>query len=244
MLKGPGRSVAEVEIRIASPEAIEAWLQKELAAIRPELIRVRDQQRDARQKVGDVVPQPGGVVSSTDRDKLIAAEQVQRQVRGKVGDARDGLRAKADLLATVLANRLPVEHDGRVEIVATELGRTADRDLGTIEQNLAEARQLANQPPKMGQDAQLNDFLRKTGRHQKNVEDTATALLDLLSQWGGAGEIRGEARVLKDSILRQLAANEHLKERVREGKLKPTEEEQRELDRAGVKEQTADKPGS
>ena len=214
--------------------------------MRPELIRIRDQQRDAKQKAGDVVPLPGGAVSPADRDKLLTAEQTQRQVRGKIGDARDGMRAKADLLrATVIANNLPKSNTtDRVEIVATELGRTADRDLGTVEQNLAEARQLSGQPPKPGQEQQLADFLRKAGRHQKNVEDTATALLDLLSQWGGAGEIRGEARVLKDSILRQLAANEHLKERVPEGKPKPSDEEQRDLDRAAVKaEQSAEQAG-
>lgn len=236
-LKGPGRSVAEVEIRIASPEAIEAWLQKELAALRPDLIRVRDQERDARAKVGDVAPQPGGAVSPADRDKLVAAEQLQRQVRGKIGDPRDGMRARADLLrATVIANSLPRSNTtDRVQIVADELGRTADRDLGTIEQALSEARQLAGQPPKPGQEQQLADFLRRTGRHQKNVEDTAQALLDLLSQWGGAGEIRGEARVLKDAVQRQLGANEQLKDRVKEGRLKPTDDEQRELDRAAAK---------
>src|SRR5215467_15924407 len=100
-------------------------------------MRVRDQQREAKQKVGDVLPLPGGAVSPSDRDKLIAAEQIQQQIRGKVGDARDGMRAKADLLrATVLANNLPKSNTtDRVEIVANELGRTADRDLGTIEQN-------------------------------------------------------------------------------------------------------------
>lgn len=245
-LKGPGRSAAEVEIRIAAPEAIEAWLQKELAALRPDLIRVRDQQRDARQKVTDVVVRPDGAVSPADRDKLVAAEQVQRQVRGKVGDARDGMRARADLLrATVLANNLPKSNTTeRVQVVAEELGRTSDRDLGTVEQNLAEARQLAGQPPRPGQQEQLADFLRRTGRHQKNVEDTATALLDLLAQWGGAGEIRGEARVLKDSILRQLAANEQLKDRVKDGALQPTADEQRELDRAAVKvEQSGEQAG-
>ena len=233
-LKGPGRSVAEVEIRIASPEAIEAWLQKELAGMRPELVKLREQQREARQKVADVVPLPGGTVSPDDRGKLVSAEQVQKQVRGKVGDARDGMRARAELLrATVQANGLPKSNTtDRVEIVATELGRTADRDLGTAEQHLADAKQLTGQQPKPGQEQPLADYLRKALRHQKNVEDTATALLDLLSQWGGAGEIRGEARVLRDSLLRQLAANEHLKEQVKEGKLKPTEAEQRELNRA------------
>jgi hypothetical protein len=242
-LKGPGRSATEVEIRIASPEAIEAWLQRELAAFRPDLIRLREQQRDARQKVQDVVVPPDGAVAPADRDRLVAAEQVQRQVRGKIADPRDGLRAKADLLrATVIANNLPKSPaTDRVEIVSQELGRTADRDLGTAEQHLADARELAGQPPRKGQDEPLADALRKTGRSQKNVEDTMTALLDLLSQWGGAGEIRGEARVLRDSLLRQLAANEHLKERVPAGQLRPDEEQQRDLDRAGAKaEQSAD----
>lgn len=244
-LKGPGRSVAEVEIRIASPEAIEAWMQKELAAMRPDLIRLRDQQRDARQKVADV-PTPKEVVAQPDRDKLVGAEQIQRQIRGKIGDARDGMRAKADLLqATAVANALPKSNTtDRVRVVADELGRTADRDLGTIEQNLTEARQLAAQPLKPEQGEQLGDFLRKAGRHQKNVEDTVTSLLDLLSQWGGAGEIRGEARVLKDSILRQLAANDQLKDRVPEGKVKPSDDERRELDRAAVRaEQSAEQAG-
>ncbi len=240
-LKGPGRSPNEMEIRIASPEAIEAWIQRELAAFRPELIRLREQQRDARQKVGDVVVQPGGSVNQPDRDKLVTAEQMQRQLRGKIADLRNGLRAKADLLrATTLANRLPKSHTtDRVEVLATELGRTADRDLGTAEQALAEARQIAGEMPKPGQEELLNDSLRLTARHQKKVEDTATTLLDLLSQWGGAGEIRGEARALRDAILRQLAANEQLKEHVPEGKLDPSPEEQRELDRAAAKSDQA-----
>ncbi|WP_171473695.1 coiled-coil domain-containing protein [Frigoriglobus tundricola] len=235
--------MAEVEVRVAAPEAIDAWLQKELAGFRAELIRARDQQRDAKQKVGDVTPVPGGAVGPADRDRLVAAEQIQRQVRGKIGDARDGMRAKADLLrATALANKLPKSNTtDRVGAVAAELDRVADKLLGTVEQELAEARQLAAQPPKAGQEHELPDALRKIGRRQKEIEDTATGLLDLLSQWGGAGEIRSEARVLKDSILRQLAANEQLKERVKEGKERPTEDEQRDLDRAAAKaEQSAE----
>jgi hypothetical protein len=234
-LKGPGRSAAEVEIRVAAPEAIEAWLQRELAALRPELIRLREHQRDARQKVTDVVPQPSGAVAPDDRDKLIAAEQLQHLVRGKLADPRDGLRTKAEVLrATARANDLPRSNTtDRVEVLAAELGRTADRDLGTTDQALADARQLAGQPPQPGQAQQLADLLRKTARHQKSVEDTATAMLDLLSQWGGAGEIRGEAVTQRNELFRQLAANEHLKDRA--GKQKLTADEQREMDRAAGK---------
>ncbi len=236
-LKGPGRSTAEVEVRIAAPEVIEAWLQRELAALRPELIRLREQQRDAKDKVTNVEVPPGGMLGSAERDQLVTAERIQQQLRGKMADPRDGLRARAELLrATVATNNLPKSHTTeRVEVVASELGRLVERDLPTAEQNLANARQLGSQPPRPEQEDLLRDALRRTARHQKNIEDTATALLDLLAQWGGAGEIRGEARVLRDALVRQLAEQEQLKNRVSEGKLKPSAEEQAQLNRAAAK---------
>jgi hypothetical protein len=235
-LKGPGRSPTEVEIRIASAEAIDAWIQHELAALRPELVRLRDQQRDARAKLTDVTPQKDGSLNAGDRDRLLAAEQIQRQLRAKVTDPRDGLRARADLLrATARANDLPRSGaTDRAEVVAQELGRTAERDLGTADQHVADARQFAAAPKPETVPA-FNEAIRKGARHQKNVEDTATALLDLLAQWGGTGELRGEARVLRDTILRQIAGNEQLKNRVPEGKVNPTADQQKELDRAAGK---------
>jgi hypothetical protein len=235
-LKGPGRSAPEVEIRIASAEAIDAWIQHELAGLRPELVRLRDQQRDARAKLTDVAPQKDGSLSAGDRDRLLAAEQLQRQLRAKVTDPRDGLRARADLLrATARANALPRSGaTDRAEVVALELGRMAERDLGTADQHVADARQFAAAPKPESVPA-FNEAVRKGARHQKNVEDTATALLDLLAQWGGTGEIRGEARVLRDAILRQIAANEQLKARVPEGKVNPSPEQQKELDHAAGK---------
>jgi hypothetical protein len=245
VLKDIGRS-AEVELRIASPEAIEAWLQKELATLRPELIRIRDQQREAKQKVTEIRPLPGGTLSPQDRDRVMGAEQTQRQVTGRITDPAQGIRAKADLLReTARDNNLPKSNTtDRIEIVALELARLTERDLGPAQQNLADALRLAGQTPQPGQEQQLADYLRKTGRSQKSIEDSATALLDLLSLWGGAGEIRGEARVQKDNILRQLTANEQLKDRVKEGKVNPADDEQRELDRAAAKaEQAAEQAG-
>jgi hypothetical protein len=83
IMKEPGRS-REVEIQIAAADAVEAWLQKELAAMRPELYRLRDQQREGRQKTAEAIPLPDGTLTPIDRDKLLTAEQLQRQIRGKV----------------------------------------------------------------------------------------------------------------------------------------------------------------
>ena len=238
VLKEPGRS-GEFEIRVASMEAIEAVIQKELAAMRPDLIRLREQQRDAQKRTGEAKPKPDGTLSPADREKLLTAEQTQRQIRGKVSDPRDGLRTRADILRELVrSNNLPKSTTtDRVEAVADELDRLAERDLAAIEPLLGDARQQSALPPKPGQEKAVPTLLTRAGRHQKAVEDGLTNLIDLLSQWGGAGEIRGEARVLKDNVLREAANADKLPEKVPPGKtpenLTPTQ--RAELDKAAGK---------
>lgn len=238
VLKDPGRS-PEVELRIASPEAVDAVIQKELAALRPDLIRLREQQREASAKTAGVTPQPDGTLSPADRESLLAAEAAQRQVRGKVADPQDGVRARADLLReTARANGLPRSPTtDRLDAVADELGRLADRDLAAVEPKLGDARQLGSQPPKPGREAAVGNLLAQAGRHQKAVEEGLTNLLDLLGRWGDAAEIRGEARVLWDAALRGAAAADKLGEKVPPGKgpeaLSP--EQKGELERAAGK---------
>jgi hypothetical protein len=229
-VKEPGRS-PEFEIRIATPETVEAWLERELAAMRPDLIRVRNQQREARQKAGETVPQADGSLAPADRDRLLAAEQTQRLLRGKISDPADGLRAKADvLLETVRVNALPRSNTtDRVAVVAEALGRLSDRDLPVIEPTLTEARQIGGQPARVGQAGVVPELLRKAARHQKAVEDGLTDLLDLLAVWGGAVEIRGEARVLRDFVQRQAEDVE---------KLGPAPADS-DLDRAGTRAEQA-----
>ncbi|MDB5310332.1 MAG: hypothetical protein JWO38_4534 [Gemmataceae bacterium] len=243
VLKEPGRS-GEVEIRVATREAIEAFLQKELAGLRPDLLRAREHQRDAAQKTADTKPQPDGTLAPADREKLFAAEQLQRQTRGRVADPRDGLRARAEMLRELTrVNKLPKSNTtDRVEAVADELARLPDR-LDAIESQLGEARQQAGQPPKAGQEKAVPRLLTQAGRQQKAVEDGLTILLDLLSQWGGAGEIRGDARMLRDGVLREAGVADKMPDKVPPGKAPDTlaTEQRGELDRAAGKlDQLAD----
>jgi len=237
VLKEPGRS-GEFELRIASRESIEAFLQKELAAMRPDLLRLREQQHNARQKTDEVIPKADGTLSPADREKLLNAEQTQKQIRGKVADARDGVRAKADVLRELVRlNNLPRSNTtDRVEVVADVLDRLTDRDIAAIEPLLGEARQHSAQPPKSGQEKTVPNLLTRAGRHQKTVEDGLSNLIDILSQWD-AGGIRGDARVLRDNVLREANAADRLQEKVPPGKspdqLKPGE--RMELDKAAGK---------
>jgi hypothetical protein len=242
VLKEPGRS-REVEIQIASSETIEAWLQQELAAMRPELYRLRDQQREGRQKTTEAIPLPDGTLTPIDRDKLLTAEQIQRQIRGKVTDPRDGLLAKSEVLReTVRVNKLPRSNTtSRVEAVADEIVRISERDLNPIEANLADARQVGGEPARMAHEQVVPEYLKKALRHQKAVEDGLTNLLDLLAIWGGAAEVRAESRALRDKVNRQIEENGKLAEKIPNGKLLDLlpAEQKADLERAGGRAEMA-----
>ncbi|HEX4608438.1 MAG TPA: hypothetical protein VH092_09550 [Urbifossiella sp.] len=246
VLKDPGRS-GEVEIRVASREAIEAVIQRELSGLRPDLQRVREQQREATTQAA-VKPQADGTLAPADREKLLSAEQSQRQVRGRVADPQAGLRAKADALRELArANDLPKSPTtDRLAAVADELDRTADRDLAAIEPLLGDARQKAATPAKAGEDPPAALPLARAARHQKAVEDSLTNLIDLLSRWGGAAELRGDARLLKDAVLREAEAADGLAERVPPGKAADalTPDQKADLDRAAARlDRLADQAG-
>lgn len=253
-VKPPGKSEGEIEIHITSAEGVEAWLQRELAALRPELARLRDQEREARNRTLDVSPLPDGSLSPPDRDRLLSAEHIQDQIDRKIGDprkegdSRDGVWARAELLrATVRANGLARSNTtDRVLRVADELTRLAERDLPAIKPSLLLARDTGARPPAPGQSQMVPDLLKRAERHQKSVEDGLTGLLELLDIWGGASEIRGEARSLRDLLNRLAGDTDRLGERIPPGQPEQTltDAQRSELDRLAtrverVKEQSA-----
>jgi hypothetical protein len=254
--KGPGRS-DPVQIRIVSKEGAEAFVLEQLGPLRKEIAAARDQERMARAKLDEVMPNPDGTLTPADREKLLAVEAAQRQVRDKVA----AVRARAGLLRdAVLTNGLTGTPTGdRVEAVADGLDRLAERDLAAVGPALAEGRQLAARSPNRdaataaledlglpadfarsllgSQAAAVKKALTRAERGQQSVDDELSALLDVLAAWDGAGEIRGEARSLRDAILREAAVADRLPGRIPAG-LPPsglTPEQRDELDRAAAR---------
>ena len=232
VLKQPGRSAEEFEVRVISPEGLEALLQQQLAALRPELIRMRDLQRDARRKAADLRPDTSGRLSPQDRDRLLSIEQAQRQLAGKVGDPREGLHARAELLQeTIRANALPRSATTeRASTIADGLDRLANRDLVAIVPLLAEARDTTGA-------RNSTELLARADRFQKNAESTLDNLLDILNEWGGAGEIRGEARSLKEALDGQTRAASALTDTIPTGRnpASLSQDQTKELERSSGK---------
>ena len=142
-------------------------------------------------------------------------------------------------------NDLPRSHaTDRAAAAAEDLARLSDRDLAAIEPLLGDARQLAAQPPKPPMENPVPGMLSRAARHQRAVEESLTNLIDLLSQWGDAGALRGDARLLKESVRGEEERVGRLPEKVPPGQ--PAEslpmEQRQDLDRAAGKlDQLADR---
>ena len=206
--KGRGRS-EERELHILSLSSIEALLQRELAAMRPELLRLQAMQQNARKAVEqlrDTVSQQSATEKPVDPGKVAAAEQQQRQIRNVIADSRDGLTARANRLCELIQkNQLPITPTTeRLEATVEDLQRLANQFLPAAEPPLSTARQELErsllQPGSRSDRGQLSALLQRAEKHQRSAESTLAAILERLEQWAGAGEIRGESRALKADL--------------------------------------------
>ncbi|HUR53345.1 MAG TPA: hypothetical protein VMZ71_04405, partial [Gemmataceae bacterium] len=88
-----------------------------------------------------------------------------------------------------------------------------------------------------GQQGTVPNLLTRAERHQKAVDEALSNILDLLSQWGGAGQVRGEARVMRDNVNREAANTDKLPEKVPPGESPAamTPQQRAELDKLAGK---------
>ncbi len=230
--KPPGRS-HEVELLIVTKQDLEAVDQQAQSDLRAELLKLHAQQRDARTRVQEMVQQARntGSLRPEDLDKLNRVEQTQQQIRQRINNPEDGLRAQLDKLKqSVKDNHLPRSATTeRLDEAAAELGRLAREELEPLEAELATARQPA---AKESPTAPLG----RAEKHQKEVEQTMLSLLERLEPWSGAGEIRGEARSVLNDVKRQMDKNAKLGDKVppETHPEKLTPDQKAELDRAAV----------
>jgi hypothetical protein len=209
--KKPGYS-HEVELRVVGRASLELALSEAQAVIEQDLLRLQKQQREALDKV---VPaethwqKNNGRLRPEHIDNLLQAEQLQQQIRARVGTKQEGLRADVGrVLDTLRDNHLPRSGtEDRMEAVAAELGRLAREHLEQIEPLLTEARKESEvkdrasggrKPPEGDQDKGARSTrptprLSEARKHQEEVDKTLSQLLKLLEPWSSTREAKGEA---------------------------------------------------
>lgn len=198
--KKPGRG-HEVQLRVVSRPALEILLNQAQSQVQREITRLRRMQQDALQQV--IGPEGQwrntGQLRDRDVDQVLQAEQLQQQIRARVGDKKEGLQAEvARVLRAMRDNHLPRSGaQERMETVADELNRLERNDLNEIEPRLTRARKEkdgASTPPKPA--SKQKGPLTEARKHQEEVEATLGELLKLLEPWGSLNEIKGETRKL------------------------------------------------
>jgi hypothetical protein len=193
--KPPGRS-QEVELKIVSASALQTVVQKAESDIQKELRELQALQTEARQRAQEANDQRRAVgkLRPDDQDRLVQAEQMQQQLRQRLGDEREGLRSAVDRLRQTLRdNPLPRPQEGRLDNVANELNRLAREEIPQIEPNLAAARkERADVPSESRRTGPLPNALE----HQRETERTLRELLDQLKPWSDARELRAEVGML------------------------------------------------
>ena len=231
--KTPGRS-HEVELIVVARPDLEAVEQQAQGDIRDELAKLHAQQREARTRVQEAIQQARntGTLRPEDLDKLGQAELAQQQIRNRISNPEDGLRARLEKLRQAAKdNHLPRSATTeRLDEAARELGRLANEELEPLEAELANARKAAG--PKESPAGPL----AQAEKHQKEVEQTLMSLLERLEPWSGAAGIRGEARSVLNDLNRQTEKAEKLGDKVPPDTSPEalTPEQKAELDKAAV----------
>lgn len=195
--KAPGRS-HQLELRIVNSATLEAMLNRDQSTVRQSLLRLQQWQREAREKVTEAreSKEKAGKLTPGDFERVIQAEQLQQQIRARIGDDKEGLRAEINRIRQAQRdNKLaPTAAKDRMDAVAGELERLAREELEPIESQLNAARE--NIDPEKKNEPNKKDPLAEANRRQQEVERTLSSLLERLEPWSGANELRGETRSL------------------------------------------------
>ena len=194
--KPAGRS-HEIELHVVGPDEFVTALQKIEADVQRELKEMLRLQRDALERTTPAENQrrQTGNLRPDDLEKLVQAEQLQQQLRGRLGNEQEGLRANVDRLRRAMRdNQLPrsPERD-RLDAVAAGLDRLAREELEPVEPLLAQSR---TERGPISPEARKAGPLPKAIEHQREAERTLRDLVDQLRPWTDAREVRADAGAL------------------------------------------------
>jgi hypothetical protein len=206
--KKPGGS-HELELRVIGRTGLELALNESEAMVQQELVRLHKEQAEALHKIREVEGswgkdkvQPQDLIGN-----LLQAEQVQQQIRSRLGNSQQGLVAQvAGILDTMRGNHLPFSSaQERMQAVQAELARLARENLEQLESLLTQARKQAEiETVKTPAAGAWHAPLLQARRHQEEVERTLSDLLKLLEPWSSTLEAKGEARAILQDQLRLM----------------------------------------
>ena len=234
-------SAWDFTITIVTADTLLALVQRELVALLPESVRLREQHQEAQEQMQGYVSRPDGSHEVSNRERLLRVEQRQRQLRGRLEDPHEGLLGRVlRLQSMVQTNALPPSSTTRrLQTIAALLQRLAEHELPTLDNRLRELQEVAT--GKLQQADLHEERLSAMRQQQRIVHEQLQTLVELLSEWSGAADVRSAARLLQQQVLQQASELQRLSEQIPPG-LPPVQlaaELQAELQRQAARLETA-----
>ncbi len=196
----PGRSPA-VKLRIVGKSELARQLDEGLGQAQQELVRLQKMQQEAIDLVKDIAK---AKEPQQKLDRLIEAEQVQKQIQERIGNRPDeGLREQLGKLDQLIKdNKLPpTEINDQVKELLQDLNRLSQEDMPKIEQSLNESRkELSGTQKPMPPDSKKQAPLDKTKNLQQQAKDKIDEMTRSLDKWA---DVNLAKSILRDLIQRQ-----------------------------------------
>lgn len=204
----------DFKLTIVTEETLLAQIQRELAALVPESLRLRELHRQAEEQIQSYATASDDHATAMARERLIRTEQLQRQLRYRLEDPRDGLLARVQRMqTTVQINRLsPMPTVRRLQAIQELLQRLSGQDIPVLDTRLWELRETTT-----AERSSHHDRLTAFQRQQQAVQRQLQMLVELLSEWSGAAGIRSDAHLLLHQLQQQMAELQRLGEKVPPG---------------------------
>jgi hypothetical protein len=206
--KPPGRS-HDVEIKIVGRDRFEARLNQarsDIVKMLSELHRLQSDALDlsataeqARRSTGQLTPE--------DRNRVARSESLQQQVRERMGDDRDGLRAAAERLRQTMADNPGASPTIRAqaERLVSELERLSREVIEPINPLLSSARQETETVPPV---ERSSGALPEAVKRQRDAERGFRDLLDQMLSGQAVAALAADAAALaseQQQLTRQRA---------------------------------------
>jgi len=203
----PGRS-GQIELRIVSKPDLVKQSREKLQGVQDKLKAIEKEEKKALEVINDI--KKLDKLTQDDKDRLVDAEQTQREVQEKIGKTSDqGLRRDLkELLQELRDNELKNTevHDQASKTKGT-LDHIAQGELAQIEPKLAEVRNEATQKDKNS--PEMKEKLGEIAKEQKSVLDAIKDLNKSLEPSMRVQQAREELQKIRD---KQEKLNNDLKD--------------------------------
>ena len=217
----PGRSPA-LKLRIVGKGDLAKILDDGLGQAQQELVRIQKMQQEAIDLVKDI---DKAKEAQAKLDRLIEAEQVQKQIQERIGNRPDeGLREQLGKLDQLIKdNKLPpTEMNDQVKELLQELNRLSQEDMPKIEQSLNDARkELTGAQKPMPPNSKKKTPLDKTKQFQQQAKDTIDQLTRSLDKWADIKLATAQLRDLIQKAKQVAKDTEATQKQAEENKQKP-----------------------